>query len=71
MFQGMFNLMTVQPVVAMDRGVYYREHAAAMYSALPWTVATGAVEMPYLVVQVGARGAGTFAIICSMQSSVA
>lgn len=35
-----------------------REKAAGMYSPLPFAIAQGNVELPYLLVQVGAGGAG-------------
>jgi ABC-type multidrug transport system ATPase subunit/ABC-type multidrug transport system permease subunit len=50
-FQGMFNCMTVQPVMAAERTVFYRERASSYYSAVPYTMATGVVELPYLLVQ--------------------
>lgn len=50
-FNGMFNCMTVMPVIFGERTVYYRHRAAAMYN--PWTLsfAQGIVEIPYLLVQ--------------------
>lgn len=36
MFIGVSNCSTVQPIVAIERSVYYRERAAGMYSALPY-----------------------------------
>ncbi|GJZ72461.1 ABC transporter G family member 35-like protein [Tanacetum coccineum] len=35
-FVGMNNCQTVQPVVASERTVFYRERAAGMYSTLPY-----------------------------------
>lgn len=40
-FQGMFNCMTVQPVMAAERTVFYRERAASYYSAVPYTMVRG------------------------------
>lgn len=50
-FNGMFNCMTVMPVIFGERIVYYRHRAASMYN--PWTLsfAQGLVEIPYLLVQ--------------------
>lgn len=50
-FNGMFNCMTVMPVIFGERTVYYRHRAASMYN--PWTLsfAQGVVEIPYLLVQ--------------------
>lgn len=39
LFLGVQNATTVQPVVAIERTVFYRERAAGMYSALPYAVA--------------------------------
>ena len=36
MFLGFQNTASVQPVVAVERTVFYRERAAGMYSALPY-----------------------------------
>jgi len=41
----------VQPVIAIERIVYHRERAAGMYAAMPYALAQGDVEIPYLVVQ--------------------
>ena len=40
-----------QPVIAIERIVYHRERAAGMYAAMPYALAQGDVEVPYLVVQ--------------------
>ena len=39
LFLGVQNASTVQPVVAVERVVFYRERAAGMYSALPYAFA--------------------------------
>jgi len=36
LFIGVQNASSVQPVVAIERTVFYREKAAGMYSALPY-----------------------------------
>lgn len=41
----------VQPVVASERLVFYRERSSSYYAALPFAAASGVVEVPYLVVQ--------------------
>ena len=38
-FLGVQNASSVQPVVAVERTVFYRERAAGMYSALPYALA--------------------------------
>ncbi|CAD7702122.1 unnamed protein product [Ostreobium quekettii] len=50
-FMGMTNLITVLPVVAAEREVYYKERAASMYQAAPYALASGLVELPYLAAQ--------------------
>ena len=39
LFVGINNCSTVQPIVAVERTVFYRERAAGMYSALPYALA--------------------------------
>ncbi|KAG4178795.1 hypothetical protein ERO13_A10G065800v2 [Gossypium hirsutum] len=39
MFLGVNNCQTAQPVVAIERSIFYRERAAGMYSALPYAIA--------------------------------
>ena len=41
----------MQPVIAIERIVYHRERAAGMYAAMPYALAQGDVEIPYLLVQ--------------------
>jgi len=36
LFLGAMNATSVQPVVAVERTIFYRERAAGMYSALPY-----------------------------------
>nr|GEV41443.1 ABC transporter G family member 29-like [Tanacetum cinerariifolium] len=50
-FVGMNNCQTVQPVIATERAVFYRERAAGMYSAVPYALAQVIVEMPYVLVE--------------------
>lgn len=38
LFMGCTYASSVQPVVAIERTVFYRERAAGMYSALPYAV---------------------------------
>ncbi|KAJ6942433.1 ABC transporter G family member 29-like [Populus alba x Populus x berolinensis] len=51
LFVGINNCQTVQPVVAVERTVFYREKAAGMYSALPYAIAQVVCEIPYVFVQ--------------------
>lgn len=51
LFVGINNCSTVQPVVSIERTVFYRERAAGMYSALPYAIAQVVVEIPYVFIQ--------------------
>ncbi|KAI7727852.1 hypothetical protein M8C21_031340, partial [Ambrosia artemisiifolia] len=51
LFVGINNCSTVQPIVATERTVFYRETAAGMYSALPYAMAQVFVEIPYVLIQ--------------------
>ncbi|KAK4267406.1 hypothetical protein QN277_024192 [Acacia crassicarpa] len=51
LFIGINNCSTVQPIVAIERTVFYRERAAGMYSALPYAIAQVVTEIPYVLVQ--------------------
>ncbi|MQM16819.1 hypothetical protein Taro_049778 [Colocasia esculenta] len=50
-FLGATNATTVQPVVAIERTVFYRERAAGMYSALSYAFAQVSIEMIYIAAQ--------------------
>ncbi|KAJ7565358.1 hypothetical protein O6H91_02G066900 [Diphasiastrum complanatum] len=63
MFLGVNNCSTVQPVVATERTVFYRERAAGMYSALPYAIAQVAIEIPYTLVQTILYGLITYSMI--------
>lgn len=39
LFLGVYNGASVQPVVSIERSVFYRERSAGMYSALPYATA--------------------------------
>jgi hypothetical protein len=39
MFVGINNCATVQPIISIERTVFYRERAAGMYSAMPYAIA--------------------------------
>lgn len=51
LFLGATNTSSVQPVVAIERTVFYRERAAGMYSALPYAFAQVAIEAIYVAIQ--------------------
>ncbi|PON66387.1 ABC type transporter protein [Parasponia andersonii] len=50
-FIGVQNAQSVQPVISIERTVFYREKAAGMYSAFPYTFGQVAVEIPYIFCQ--------------------
>ncbi|XP_044487463.1 ABC transporter G family member 39-like [Mangifera indica] len=50
-FLGATNASAVQPIVSIERTVFYRERAAGMYSALPYAFAQVAVETIYVTIQ--------------------
>ncbi|KAK1416813.1 hypothetical protein QVD17_25930 [Tagetes erecta] len=50
-FLSIQNASAVQPVVDIERTVFYRERAAGMYSALPYALAQALVEIPYVISQ--------------------
>ncbi|KAJ8754205.1 hypothetical protein K2173_002105 [Erythroxylum novogranatense] len=51
LFLGATNAASVQPVVAIERTVFYREKAAGMYSSLVFAFAQVAIEAIYVAVQ--------------------
>ncbi|KAI7727410.1 hypothetical protein M8C21_009516 [Ambrosia artemisiifolia] len=51
LFLSVQNASAVQPVVDIERTVFYRERAAGMYSALPYALAQALVEIPYVFAQ--------------------
>ncbi|KAL9406998.1 hypothetical protein Peur_003970 [Populus x canadensis] len=63
LFLGFQNGSAVQPVVAVERTVFYRERAAGMYSALPYAFAQVLIEIPYVFVQSAVYGVIVYAMI--------
>ncbi|KAI3716295.1 hypothetical protein L6452_23532 [Arctium lappa] len=63
LFIGINNASSVQPVVDIERTVFYRERAARMYSALPYAFAQVLVEIPYVFFQAAAYGLIVYAMI--------
>ncbi|XP_043711176.1 pleiotropic drug resistance protein 1-like isoform X2 [Telopea speciosissima] len=62
-FLGMTNASSVQPVVAIERTVFYREKAAGMYSALPYAFAQVIIELPYIFMQAIIYGVIVYSMI--------
>lgn len=50
-FLGASNTSSVQPVVAIERTVLYRERAAGMYSELPYAIGQVGIEIIYVAIQ--------------------
>lgn len=44
-FVGINNCSTVQPIVSVERTVFYRERAAGMYSAMPYAIAQVSIHV--------------------------
>lgn len=63
LFLGVQNAASVQPVVSIERTVFYREKAAGMYSALPYAIAQVLVEIPYIFLQAATYGIVVYAMI--------
>ncbi|KAL4298277.1 hypothetical protein GQ457_12G024710 [Hibiscus cannabinus] len=63
LFIGFQNAASVQPVVAVERTVFYRERAAGMYSALPYAFGQVVIELPYILVQTVIYGVIVYAMI--------
>jgi len=51
LFIGVMNCTSVQPMVAVERTVFYRERAAGMYSAFPYAFGQIVIELPYALAQ--------------------
>ncbi|XP_057840632.2 ABC transporter G family member 29-like [Cryptomeria japonica] len=49
LFIGVMNCQTVQPLVAVERTVFYRERAAGMYSAMAYALGQVIIEIPYAI----------------------
>ncbi|GLT67729.1 hypothetical protein SLA2020_400150 [Shorea laevis] len=62
-FLGVTNASSVQPVVAVERTVFYRERAAGMYSEMPYAIAQLLIELPYVFAQALVYGVIVYAMI--------
>ncbi|KAJ8540414.1 hypothetical protein K7X08_030333 [Anisodus acutangulus] len=63
LFLGVQNSSSVQPVVAVERTVFYRERAVGMYSAIPYAFGQVVIEIPYVFVQSAFYGIIVYAMI--------
>ncbi|KAK7245297.1 hypothetical protein RIF29_40136 [Crotalaria pallida] len=60
---GIKNANSAQPLVAVERTVFYREKAAGMYSALAYAFAQVVIELPYVLAQAVVYGIIVYAMI--------
>ncbi|XVE79409.1 hypothetical protein DITRI_Ditri14bG0056300 [Diplodiscus trichospermus] len=63
LFLGVNNASSVQPIVSIERTVFYRERAAGMYAPTSYAVAQGLVEVPYILAQTILFGVITYFMI--------
>ncbi|KAJ4843033.1 hypothetical protein Tsubulata_005889 [Turnera subulata] len=63
LFVGIQTSTSIQPIVAVERTVFYRERAAGMYSPLPYAFAQILIELPYVFVQATLYGVIIYAMI--------
>ncbi|GAB2225413.1 hypothetical protein Droror1_Dr00006205 [Drosera rotundifolia] len=60
---GILNSSSVQPVIAIERSVFYRERSSAMFSAVSYALAQAVIEIPYLLMQALLYGIIVYAMI--------
>ncbi|KAL4318499.1 hypothetical protein GQ457_18G004060 [Hibiscus cannabinus] len=63
LFIGFQNTAYVQPVVTVERTVFYRERGARIYSALSYAFAQVVIELPYVLIQTLIYGVIVYAMI--------
>ncbi|CAI5462934.1 unnamed protein product [Closterium sp. Yama58-4] len=63
LFLGWSNLASIQPVLAVEQVIYYRECGAGMYGPVPYALAQGIIELPYIMVQSVLYSLITYAMI--------
>ncbi|KAK9032478.1 hypothetical protein V6N11_056740 [Hibiscus sabdariffa] len=63
LFIGFQNTAYVQPVVTVERSVFYRERGARIYSALSYAFAQVVIELPYVLIQTLIYGVIVYAMI--------
>ncbi|KAK8562398.1 hypothetical protein V6N12_010479 [Hibiscus sabdariffa] len=63
LFLGVNNASSVQPIVSIERTVFYRENAARMYAPTSYAAAQGLVELPYIAAQTILFGVITYFMI--------
>nr|XP_007162610.1 hypothetical protein PHAVU_001G1659001g [Phaseolus vulgaris]ESW34604.1 hypothetical protein PHAVU_001G1659001g [Phaseolus vulgaris] len=60
---GIKNSKSVQPIVVVERTIFYRERAAGMYSAFPYAFAQVLIELPYVLGQAAVYSIIIYAMI--------
>ncbi|GAA0169239.1 ATP-binding cassette [Lithospermum erythrorhizon] len=70
LFLGILNASSVQPVVAVERPVFYRERGAGMCSAFPYAFGQAVIELPYVFVQAVVYGSSFLCISLSTLDSL-
>ncbi|KAM7490316.1 hypothetical protein LguiA_033237 [Lonicera macranthoides] len=63
LFIGIQNARMVQPVVDIERTVFYRERAAGMYSSLPYAFGQVVIELLYIFLQTVIYGVIVYGMI--------
>ncbi|XP_022777146.1 pleiotropic drug resistance protein 1-like [Durio zibethinus] len=63
LFLGFQNAASIQPVVNVERTVFYREKAAGMYTPMAYAFAQVVVELPYIFVQAVTYGTIVYSIM--------
>lgn len=63
LFLGVSNASSVQPVISIERTVFYREKAARLYSPLAYAAAQALIELPYIAAQTLLYGVITYFMI--------
>ncbi|GMI91873.1 pleiotropic drug resistance 12, ATP-binding cassette G40, PLEIOTROPIC DRUG RESISTANCE 12 [Hibiscus trionum] len=63
LFLGVQNATSIQPVVNIERTIFYREKAAGMYSPLAYAFAQVVVELPYIFVQAMTYGSIVYSMM--------
>ncbi|KQJ93977.1 hypothetical protein BRADI_3g07850v3 [Brachypodium distachyon] len=62
-FIGIQNGQCVQPIVEVERTVFYREKASGMYSAVPYAFAQVLIEIPHIFLQTIVYGLIVYSLI--------
>ncbi|XP_042517442.1 pleiotropic drug resistance protein 1-like [Macadamia integrifolia] len=70
LFLGIQNAGSVQPVVSVERTVFYRERAAGMYSAMAYAFAQVLIEVPHIFIQTVIYGIMVYSMIAFQWTAV-